>query len=388
MTNDADFHFNKLTGKTYVSPRIKGRIRIASKVLDSDDGIRFASERDEIVIRRTPSGRQEIVAKFIEDDRRIFLLTFQKWNLQNGMPVGEVHFTFRHDEVTAIIEFLLNIKKIHFPDSGKININDEKLRNILLSHDQTKELILANEELVASVAASELTSKDIVALGYRKKQLERFEKLLTDEKFFKCESESAGGGERAWQLFFEQNRWIFGFGLTQVFLSGLDGKKLEQTVLGNSIGAPGKVVDGLLRTQALISALCFVEIKRHDTSLLNSKPYRAGAWAPSSELSGGVAQIQETVHSALKNLGSRFCPTSGGGSPTGETLFNFEPKSFLVVGSLNQFIEDNGVNESKYRSFELFRRSIHTPEIITFDELFYRTKYIVEEYAEQEKGAT
>ena len=36
-----------------------------------------------------------------------------------------------------------------------------------------------------------------------------------------------------------------------------------------------------------------------------------------------------------------------------------------------------GNNEEKYSSFELFRRNIQNPEIITFDELYERATYIV-----------
>jgi len=39
---------------------------------------------------------------------------------------------------------------------------------------------------------------------------------------------------------------------------------------------------------------------------------------------------------------------------------------------------ENGINEEKFSSFELFRQSLNSPEIITFDELYERTKYIVE----------
>ncbi|PQY08900.1 DUF4263 domain-containing protein, partial [Cronobacter sakazakii] len=36
--------------------------------------------------------------------------------------------------------------------------------------------------------------------------------------------------------------------------------------------------------------------------------------------------------------------TDSYGDPTGEELFNFNPKSFLVVGNLSQFSSDNGIN--------------------------------------------
>ena len=55
-----------------------------------------------------------------------------------------------------------------------------------------------------------------------------------------------------------------------------------------------------------------------------------------------------------------------------------KPKSFLVVGRLDELRSDCGINIEKYRSFELYRRHTHRPEIITFDELFHRARFIVE----------
>ncbi len=58
------------------------------------------------------------------------------------------------------------------------------------------------------------------------------------------------------------------------------------------------------------------------------------------------------------------------GSPTGESVFLYQPRSFLVIGSLSEFHTVHGVNEEKYSSFELFRRDLKSPEVVTFDELF------------------
>lgn len=59
-------------------------------------------------------------------------------------------------------------------------------------------------------------------------------------------------------------------------------------------------------------------------------------------------------------------------------MFAYQPKSFLVVGRLDEFQTNTGLNVERYRSFELFRRHTHRPEVITFDELFHRAKFIVE----------
>jgi hypothetical protein len=48
------------------------------------------------------------------------------------------------------------------------------------------------------------------------------------------------------------------------------------------------------------------------------------------------------------------------------------------VGDLNQLKGDSGgVNVDKHRSFELNRRNLYEPEIITFDELLARAEWHV-----------
>ena len=89
--------------------------------------------------------------------------------------------------------------------------------------------------------------------------------------------------------------------------------------------------------------------------------------------------MQATVQDAVETIVRKLEPTGDDGAPTGETLFNFEPRAFLVAGSLGQFETDAGINEQKFRSFELFRRNTKRPEILTFDELYHRAKFIVEQ---------
>lgn len=133
-----------------------------------------------------------------------------------------------------------------------------------------------------------------------------------------------------------------------------------------------------MKTSGLINSLCFVEIKRHDTPLLGSAQYRSDTWSPSTELAGGVSQVQTTVHGAIEALGQKLMPRDEIGNPTGEVLFNIEPRSCLVIGSLGQFRTEHGINIPKFRSFELYRRHTWRPEIITFDELLERARFIVE----------
>jgi hypothetical protein len=87
--------------------------------------------------------------------------------------------------------------------------------------------------------------------------------------------------------------------------------------------------------------------------------------------------VQGTVSAAADTIRNKLVVTDGRGEPTGEEAFNFSPKAYLVVGSLSQFVGEHGVNQDRFRSFELCRRNTLMPEILTFDELYERAKFIV-----------
>ncbi len=386
MTEEHEYFFNKKTGKTYISSSHvfkdePGRkIRIARKVIDSPESHSFALVRGEHQIRVTEGGRQEIVAFFYEDDRSIPTLTVQRFTMETGVP-HKSHLSFHGEEIPEFLDFVNSLRLVHFADDDRINVTDKELKEMLLTPHQIRTLMLNNPDTLMEIARSDITQADLVALGYRKKQLDRFHQLLTDHEYFASERAVVSRDEDVWQRFFEVNPWVFGYGLTFVHLSNLDDRKLEQVVAGPDLSGSGKRVDALMKTGGAIQALCFVEIKTHKTGLLqeSSRPYRSGCWSPSVELVGGISQAQGTVDRALRTLQQKLEPTDADGTPTGEVLFTYQPKSFLVAGCMSEFVADSGVNADKYRSFELFRRNVQRPEIITFDELYDRARFIVEQ---------
>ncbi len=370
-------------GKTYISPQLNDfgnperKVRIATKLIEHPSTYAFAQIKEELVLRHKDGAKSCITAKFFEDDRRMFVLSIQGYTVASGKP-HNASFAFTGDEIGKLVEFLNHIQAMPLVTSGPIKISDEDLRRVVLSNVQARALFHDNQELFAEFVRSEITKEDVVAVGYRKRQLQAFQKLLEEPDYFEeVKARKQCSTEAVWQRFFEKNPWIFGYGLSYIHLSGLDDKKLEQTVHGHTVSEHGKRVDALLRTRGVISSLCFVEIKTHKTALLQSEPYRQGCWAPSAELSGGVSQIQGTVALATETIRSKLSLTDESGNPTGEEAFNYYPKSFLVVGSLQEFVSPNGVNDERYRSFELFRKNTISPEIITFDELYERAKFIV-----------
>ena len=379
-----DDYQNPKPGNTYISPALPSfgnkelMVRIATKVLPTSGGYEFVKERDEVVVRNKENAATIITAKFLEDARGVFVLSVQKFMADTGMPRGS-GFSFVGDEIDKFCDFLAGIQRIQFSDRRGVKIADEELSKITLNSAQASRLVAENEELFAEVLRHSLTKQDVVAIAYRRRQLGIFESLIGDPEFFESLRKKKGCAfESLWQRFFEKNPWIFGYGLSYVYSSGLDEKRLEQVVRGFHVGQSGKRVDGLLKTRALASTLCFVEIKTHQTPLLQSRAYRAGCWAPSDEMVGAVAQIQGSVSAAAEAIFGRLALKDEIGNPTGEQVFNFAPRSFVVVGSMSQFCTDLGVNEEKLRSFELYRRNIIQPEVITFDELYERAKHIVE----------
>ena len=378
-----DDYEDPLPGKTYISPSLSSfsdparKIRIATKLLEQPTTYAYAQERGEIVLRHKEGAKTTIRAKFFEDDRGLFVLSIQGYTVATSKP-HNASFAFVGEEIGKLVEFLNHVQSMPLKTAGSIVIPDEALRRMVLSNVQARLVFQDNQDLFAEVLRSEVTKQDIVAVGYRKKQLQVFKRLLEDDEYFESvRVQKQCTAEGLWQQYFEKNPWVFGYGLSYISVAGLTDQKLEQVVQGHSVTSSGKRVDALLRTRGVISSLCFAEIKTHKTALLQSKPYRTGCWAASSELAGGIAQVHGTVASAAETIRIKLALRDDVGLPTGEEAFNYLPRSFLVIGNLSQFTNEHGVNQEQYRSFELLRRNTASPEIITFDELYERARFVV-----------
>jgi Domain of unknown function (DUF4263) len=252
------------------------------------------------------------------------------------------------------------------------------LRDSLAQAEVPQTFYRLNPRLYANFIENDVTADDVVAIAHRRSVVEGFRRLLEDPQFFSDEAAAFNGRKEAvWQDLLENNPWILGVSLAGQVLTSWSEDKLEQVVAGFSVGGPGKRTDALMHTSGRIRALVFAEIKHHETKLLGEE-YRTGAWAPSSELSGGVTQVQQTVHLASRQIGERLSETDESGAETGEHTYLVRPRSFLILGNLEQLRGPGGVHRAKYESFELYRRNLYEPEIITFDELLARAEWHVE----------
>lgn len=292
------------------------------------------------------------------------------------VDTGDVHENF-----WKVINFLQGCTGLSTPgDSLQLVAGDEaQLAQLLTGQDRTTVL-----GAVRTAIGGGLTEEDIRLISNRKEQLKRFERLLTDSDYFQQEESLATtrGAEAVWQAFFETNQWIFGYGLNLIACESIDDGKLERITTGaNIFGGAGKRIDAIMRSKGLISSMLFCEIKTHDTELLAKTPYRAGVYQASKELGGGVAQVQKTVSMAQQLISREFLTRihDDDGTPTGVELSTTRPRQVVVIGSLREFTHNGAVNPQKINSFELYRTSIQDVEIITFDELYQRACFIVED---------
>jgi hypothetical protein len=172
--DDRSYFYSKKTGKTYVSGSFTNQLgtkhRIISKVVDGDNGLKFGTVGTEVVLRNTPKGRYEIRATVLEDERTIKTLIIQRYSPISG-PHDRIHFSFVGNEIDVLLSFVAGIKAIPLKDGGKVHLTDEVLRDIVLDHGQARPIFARHEELFLEIAQSEDLTRDLVAVGYRWKQL-------------------------------------------------------------------------------------------------------------------------------------------------------------------------------------------------------------------------
>lgn len=370
--------------ESFKSPFDKRKKRFVHKLLDYEKNEFVLKDQQGIGI--SYNGKRQLKALFFEDDRRIEKLIIQQFGIQdNPIKNSLKEASFHGEEVERLYLFLKGIKEADFPNDGKFNVKDSELVRMLLSKEQAGKLIEENLELLQDALNNNVTTKDLINFGYRKKQLEIFDNLLVDSKFFeqfkdklKKEPQKEVTVEQVWQKFFEKNTWILGYGLDYIFNSELDLKKLEQVTSGSNFNSGGKRTDALLKSLGAINSLCFCELKLNNDYLLKQvkNPYRVESWQISDALAGAIAQVQRTVHKAVKDFSTKTEIKDKQDNLTGETLYFYNPKAFILIGNLNEFEVDGKINEIKFSSFEMFRKNLKNIEIITYDELYQRAYYI------------
>ena len=86
-------------------------------------------------------------------------------------------------------------------------LRDKKLPNLgKLDIEEVKAFLLENQDILAEILKNNITKEDLIALAYRKEQLDIFEKLLCNPLYFETYKDQfeLRGDEAVWQHFFEK----------------------------------------------------------------------------------------------------------------------------------------------------------------------------------------
>jgi len=179
--------------------------------------------------------------------------------------------------------------------------------------------------------------------------------------------------EPAWERFFNDNQWIFGYGLRYQFLGLVQNQAnyggVSLTGRGTQRG------EFLMSTEAWQRFTVLVEIKRPDSQIFATKsderPYRSGVPGFEAGFVNAVSQVQVNARTWALQGSRREADQE---TLHAKSTYTIAPRSILVFGHTKQLVDADHRN-----SFELFRSHLHRPEIISFDELFHRAKFIVEQ---------
>lgn len=246
-------------------------------------------------------------ATYIEKKDDIQYLRLIKQKLKGKTWEDDQKLTLSKFNINKINEFLSILNELELKELSQNRISLKALHSISdLTIDKLKRLLdtAPGAELLKEVISNSdsLSSKDIVSTAYRKKQLKVFEGLLYDKNYleqYKIDNDLIDrrcGEENVWQHYFENNKWIFGYGLNYICCTSLDeDSKLEQVIKGYDFSSRGKTVDALMKTNAAISQSILVEIKKPSDRLI-SKQERGGCWSICNSVNDAIAQIQKTAY--------------------------------------------------------------------------------------------
>jgi len=383
--NEFDYFIRRVPGRIYVSKAIKIGLtqpvpeerekRIIRKVIDKTH-LQFEKLNvlGHIVLRESPQGRDQIrvVVYATQPDKQA--ITLQRFRTDTGNPYKADSFSFRQNEFEDLLDFLTKIKFLDFSSKDKFTINQADIgtKKVLVDIED-KEIISViknysgekREQFLNLLRNQNITKEDLDILSGRKSGLEEFRKAL---------AENLNWTEPQWQAFFENNTWIFGYGLDYRFL-----RILQRESSISNIDLNGKNV---VKTDFLMGDKNFtviVELKKPTTPLFEKDQDRSESWRLSKDITYSISQIlSQKAEWQIKSERENF-------DNSGEliTQRTFDPKTILIIGHSGQFTGEDKTSKIKAKTFELYRRNMRNIDIFTYDELLDRAQFIVEHKKEQ-----
>ncbi len=382
-----EYDDNKIPNTIYVSGKTKWKGRYVSQIIDEKQQSFVVSEKSNSTLYITSGGKQKIQATVLEteQEKQVPVLYVSRINVKTGKIAssGEQQMCLYPEVVEKLYNFIGKIKSIDYSNSNSFKIKEEDFKklddNPIVSSDSYFKNLLKSPkaaEIVENlIEKGIITSKDIVNTSFRKKGLQIFKKLIDDENYWITYADdnniSKSKEEKVWQYFFEKNEWIFGYGLDYRFKAILQREAhLSDSELD---GSNTVIADYLLGDKRFTT---FVEIKKPSTKLFGNSKNRSNSWKLSNEVVESVSQILEQKASGLIKLDKQQYDSEGNMIKQKA----YDSKVILLIGHWKQLDDSKSdlEREIKRKTFELFRTDSRNIEILTYDELYDRAKFIVE----------
>ncbi|MBY5554143.1 Shedu immune nuclease family protein [Rhizobium leguminosarum] len=381
--NDDDVKFFELRkeGRTYltsvfthgsINPERRRNIRW---VLEGTGQVLLGEIEGALCLRLTGEKRKTQVTALVSQDdggiRRVTLQTFQSRTGDWYRGYEEHSFTFRSGEFAKLVSFLESIRFIDRSNEGRFDIRDISVgHGSKIITDASDEALLARikdldhkqrERLLRGIQA-DLSQTEINLLLGRRQGLEEFERQLGADLW----------AEASWQDFFERQSWVFGYGLDYRIMRPFDREMVVGA--GGTDDRDRTTVDYLMN---FTDYSVLVEIKRPDTPIFQQRRSgRAGTWRFSNEFMDAISQVLEQKAEWLvqAQTGQNY-DKSGNRRLAARTR---DPKAILVIGRRRDIEGDGSARDAEVRrdTFELFRRDTRNLDIVTFDELLDRARFI------------
>jgi hypothetical protein len=387
MSDDYKFFRLRQAARTYISKvftygaHTTERLRNVRMVMEGSDVLHLGEVEGALCLRLSGEKRKtQVTAVVTQDEKAVRRLTLQSFQSRKGdwyQGYEEHTFTFRSDEFRRLLAFLDRIAFIDLSNEDRFDIEDISTgtgrKAIIDAADRgIVERIRAmsgdDREVFLGALQGSLSTEEVNILLGRRQALEAFERRIGDGVW----------SEREWQDFFEREPWVFGYGLDYRVMRTFD---REMTVSGGGTDNRDKpVVDFLM---SFTSYTVLVEIKRPDTPIFRARQggggSRAGTRAFSAEFTGAVSQILEQKAEWLAFAGSGEHFTRDGTRRLEARTRN--AKTILVIGSRAEFEAAGNPRTAQvlHDTFELFRRETQSIDIVTFDELLERARFITQD---------
>src|SRR5690606_26121257 len=107
------------------------------------------------------------------DDHGVRQLTLQSFRIyKDGVrPHEQYGINLRGREISELLEFVQFAARLQVNTSGKVKIDREALSHIDIDMDEAaREWLAKNPDALREIISSEATSRDVVAVAYRRKQ--------------------------------------------------------------------------------------------------------------------------------------------------------------------------------------------------------------------------